>query len=177
MFPKISERTADFVYAESSRGDAEARKTRVLDELLRIATLNPVLANFLVDVGLIPTYRRHPSVVLHINGYAVDIYRLVEEECRQQGLRMPIVGGEIGAPIQAEFRRGHRKFISDGILTLLQENPIIVGISKDWIMPYDAKGNHDAIRKVMDTGYLFFCFLKRQWDVNELNTQLVGKLK
>ena len=178
-FPKISETVADFVYAEShcGFGDGETRKIRVLSEYLRLVDANPVINKFLYDVGQLPVFAANPTVLLHVYGYAIDIYRLVEEETRRQNLKMPFVDWEIGAPIQAEFRRGSRRFISDGFLALNEENPIIIATAKDWLMPFADRGDDDAVRKIADTGYLVYCFLKRQWDADELKDQLARKIK
>lgn len=176
LFPRISEEVADRVYAESHYGfgdGTDVRRDRVIREYERLTKVNPAIGDFLTRVGHLPNYRENPAVLIHSYGYAVDVYRLVEEETKRQGLPMPLVAHGVGAPIQTQFWRNIRRFVSDGLIVLRSENPIIIAIAGDWIIPFHNLDNGPAVQKVTDVGFLTYSFLKGQWDTDELK-KLVG---
>lgn len=171
-FPKISPQVSRSVFVEfECEENHEKRMEHVGEVLKRIAVENPTIATFLTALPTVPSYNDR-TTLSHAIGFAINVYRLVEEELKLQGLPMPVVAPEIGAPLQAEFWRD-----PNGLRERLhQENPRLVTAGIDWFMESVVDQDWDSYNRISVVGYLTYAYIRGQWDANELKDQIGSKL-
>jgi hypothetical protein len=120
----------------------------------RLQEDNTVLADFLFDLT-----KQYQSEDWILSGmmFAGMVYRMIE---LQLGGTVPVIDGEIGRPLQAEFFQDPNKSSHELKMRILHQNPVVLHMATGFIWAFI--DDERAISMLCFCGFMMYRFIEAQ---------------